>query len=113
MTAPGRMARVLCSAVLSFEAVLMLLSILVLNGFSALSAPWAAAAGGGMASACVVAAGMLGRPGGYGLGHVLQVAIIALGFLALPILFLGLLFAALWVTAYVMGVRIDSDRAIR
>lgn len=113
MSAPGRMTRVLCSAVLSFEAVLMLLSILVLNGFSALSAPGAAVAGGGMAAACVVAAGMLGRPGGYGLGHALQVAIIGLGFLALPILFLGLLFAALWVTACVMGVRIDSDRAIR
>lgn len=107
------MTRVLCSAVLSFEAVLMLLSILVLNGFSALSEPWAAATGGGMAAACVVAAGMLGRPGGYGLGHVLQVAIIAIGFLALPILFMGLVFAALWVTAYMMGIRIDHERAIR
>jgi len=113
VSAPGRMTRVLCSAVLSFEAVLMLLSILVLNGFSALSVPWAAVTGGGMAAACVIAAGMLGRPGGYGLGHVLQVAIIAIGFLALPILFLGLVFAALWVTAYVMGVRIDHERAIR
>ena len=113
MSAPGRMTRLLCSAVLSFEAVLMLLSILVLNGFSSLSVPWAAATGGGMAAACVIAAGMLGRLGGYGLGHVLQVAIIAIGFLALPILFLGLVFAALWVTAYMMGVRIDHERAIR
>lgn len=113
MSTPGRMTRILCSAVLSFEAVLMLLSILVLNGFSSLSAPEAAGAGGGMAVACVIAAGMLGRRGGYGLGHVLQVAIIALGLLALPILFLGLVFAALWVTAYVVGLRIDRDRAIR
>lgn len=113
MIAPGRMTRAMCSAVLSFEAVLMLLSILVLNGFSVLSAPWAAATGGGMAAVCVVAVGMLGRPAGYSLGHVIQVAIIAVGFLALPILFLGVVFAALWVTGYVMGLRIDGDRAIR
>jgi hypothetical protein len=107
------MTRILCSAILSFEAVLMLLSILVLNGFSSLSVPWAAATGGGMAVACVIAASLLGRPWGYGLGHTLQVAIVGLGFLALPILFVGLVFAALWLAAYVVGVRIDSDRAIR
>ena len=113
MNAPGRMARVLCSAVLSFEAVLMLLSILVLNGFSSLSVPSAAATGCGMAATCAVAVGLLRRPWGYALGHALQVAIVGLGFVALPILFVGLVFAALWVTAYVVGVRIDSDRAIR
>ncbi|HUS20672.1 MAG TPA: DUF4233 domain-containing protein [Aeromicrobium sp.] len=107
------MTRLLCTAVLSFEAVLMLLSILVLNGFSSLSVPWAAATGGGMAVACVIVAGLLGRPWGYALGHALQVAIVGLGLLALPILFVGLVFAALWVTAYVVGLRIDSDRAIR
>jgi len=109
----GRYTRMLCSAILAFEAILMLLSILVLNGFSVLSAPWAAAIGGGMAAACLVAVGMLRRPAGYGLGHVLQVAIIAVGFLALPILFLGLVFAALWITAYLVGIRIDHERAIR
>lgn len=113
VTAPGRMTRVLCSAVLSFEAVLMLLSILVLNGFSVLSAPWAAAIGSGMAAGCVVAVGLLRGRGGYGMGHVLQGAIVAVGFLALPILFVGLVFAALWVTAYLMGIRIDRERAIR
>jgi len=92
---------------------MMLLSILVLNGFSELSVPVAATVGGGMATACVVAIGGLGRPSGYVLGHVLQVAMIAMGALALPILFIGLLFAALWVAAYVIGVRIDTSRAIR
>lgn len=107
------MTRVLCSTVLSFEALLMLLSILVLNGFSSLSAPVAATIGCGMAAACVVAAATLGRSWGYGLGHVLQFAIIAVGLLALPILFIGVLFAVLWIVAYVIGMRIDRDRAIR
>ncbi len=106
------MTRGLCSAVLAFEAVMMLLSILVLNGFSELSGAGAATVGGGMAAACIVAIGGLGRPSGYALGHLLQVAMIAMGALALPILFIGLLFAGLWVAAYLIGVRIDRDRAI-
>jgi hypothetical protein len=107
------MTRIMCSAVLGFEAVLMLLAILVLNGFSTLAAPLAGWVGGGMAVACVVAAGSLGRPWGYGLGHAVQVGIVGLGLLALPIAFVGLMFAALWVVAYVVGVRIDRERAIR
>lgn len=68
---------------------------------------------GVLALACLVAAGLLGRPWGYGVGHLLQVAMIALGVLSLPMLFIGIVFAALWITAYVLGLRIDRDRAIR
>ena len=92
---------------------MMLLSILVLNGFSTLSVPVAATLGGGMAAVCLLAIGRLGRPSGYTLGHALQVAMIAMGALALPILSIGLLFAGLWVAAYLIGMRIDRDRAIR
>lgn len=106
----GRSTRGMCSAVLTFEAVMMLLAILVLNGFSSVSEPVATAIGCGMAVLCLVAIGMLGRPWGYGLGHALQVVMIALGFLAVPILFMGILFAALWVAAYVVGMRIDAAR---
>ena len=91
----------------------MLLSILVLNGFSSVSAPAAAGIGSGMAVACIVAVGGLGRPWGYPLGHALQVLMVALGLLAPPILFIGLLFASLWITAYLIGMKIDRDRAIR
>lgn len=107
------MTRRLCSAVLTFEAVLMLLSILVLNGFSILPPAAAASVGGGMAALCLITAGSLGRPWGYLLGHVVQVAIVALGLLAPSIVVVGFLFAALWVTAYVIGLRIDLDRALR
>jgi hypothetical protein len=100
----------MCSAVLSFEFVMALLSILVLNGFSSLSTPVATALGCGMAAACMVAIGGLGRPWGYGFGHALQVAMVAMGLLALPILFTGVLFAALWIAAYVVGMRIDGAR---
>lgn len=90
---------------------MMLLAILVLNGFSSVSVPVAAAIGCGMAVVCLLAIGMLGRPWGYALGHALQVAMVAIGFLALPILFMGVLFAGLWIAAYVIGMRIDSARS--
>lgn len=110
---PGRMTRVLCSAVLSFEAVMMLLSILVLNGFSSVSAPVAVAIGCGMALGCLIAAGGLRRRWGHPLGHVLQVLMIAMGLLAPAVLVIGLLFAGLWIAACVIGLRIDRERAIR
>lgn len=105
--------RGMCSAVLAFEAVMMLLSILVLNGFSSLSVAAASAIGCGMAVACAIAIAGLGRGWGYPLGHAVQVGIVAVGFLAMPILFIGIMFAGLWVAACVIGLRIERDRAIR
>lgn len=110
---PGRMTRAMCSAILSFEAVMMLLSILVLNGFSTMSPAVAALIGCSLFAASVVAIGGFGRSWGYPLGHALQVAFVGLGFVSRPILFIGLVFAALWITAYVMGLRIDRERRIR
>ena len=98
---------------LAFEAVMMLLSILVLNGFSSLSVAAATAIGCGMAAACVIAIGGLGRGWGYTLGHAVQVGIMVVGFFAMPILFIGILFAGLWIAACVIGLKIDRDRAIR
>jgi hypothetical protein len=97
---------------LIFEGVLMLLSILVLNGFSALPPAAAASVGGGMAALCLIAAGSLGRAWGYMFGHVVQVAIVALGLLAPVLAVIGFLFATLWIAAYVIGLRIDHDRAL-
>jgi hypothetical protein len=109
---PGRYTRRLCSAVLTFEAVLMLLSILVLNGFSVLPPAAAGGVGGGMAALCLITAGSLGRPWGYMFGHLVQVAVVALGLLAPVIVVVGFIFAALWIAAYVLGLRIDRDRAL-
>lgn len=98
---PGRMTRGLCSAILAFETIVMLMGMLV--------AGWSAAA---VAGACVVAAGLLGRPWGYAFGHLVQVAMIALGAVSLSMLFIGLVFAALWISAYVIGMKIDLSRTI-
>jgi hypothetical protein len=95
------MTRRLCSAILTFEAIVLLMGMFVVG--------WPA---GAVAALCVVAAGVLGRPWGYGFGHAVQVAMVGLGALSLSMLFVGLAFAALWITAYVVGLKIDRERAI-
>jgi len=92
----------MCSGILVFEAIVMLLGMFVVGGIA-----------GWLAAACIVAVGTLGRPWGYTLGHLAQVAIVGLGYLSLPMLFLGLVFAGLWIASYVVGMKVDRDRAIR
>ena len=111
----GRATRGLCSAVLAFEAILMLLAIPVMMTVPVLSTTFAVGWGIGLAVAYFMAIGLLGRSWGYVAGHVLQVAFIALGLFAAgpAVTAVGVIFAGLWVAAYVIGMKIDSDRAIR
>jgi len=99
----------MCSAVLSFEAILMLLAIPVMMTIPVLSTAFAVGWGVGLAVAYVVAIGLLGRPWGYAFGHALQVAFLALGWLAAgpAVLAVGVVFAGLWIAAYVIGLKID------
>jgi len=111
----GRFTRILCSAVLAFEAVLMLLAIPVMATIPVLTTTFAIGWGAGLAGAFLVTAGLLGRSWGYVAGHALQVAFMALGLFAAgpAVLAVGVMFAGLWVAAYVIGMKIDRDRAIR
>jgi len=111
----GRFTRILCSAVLAFEAILMLLAIPVMLTVPVLSPAFAFGWGGGLALGYFVAIGLLGRSWGYLVGHALQVAFVALGFFAAgpAVLTVGVLFAGLWIAGYVIGLRIDRERAIR
>ena len=97
----GRMTRGLCSAILTFEAIVMMMGVFAVG--------WPAAV---LAALCVVSAAVLGRPWGYGFAHAVQAAMIGLGALSLPMFFIGLVFAGLWISAYLVGLRIDRDRAI-
>ena len=67
---------------LFFEAILLGLSTPVMITVEDVDRGLALWLGLGLAVACIVVAGMLRRPGGFALGHALQVATIALGLLA-------------------------------
>jgi hypothetical protein len=107
------MQRTLCAAILSLEAIVLFLTGVVTIGTTHLGAVRSVLLGVGLALLCVVAAGMLGRRGGYALGWLVQVVSVALGLVVTVMFFIGALFAVLWATAYVLGERIDRERAER
>lgn len=103
--------RGMCAAVLSLEAVTLGLTTPVLISVADVDTPVALAIGLGLAVACLLIAGMLRREWAYGLGWLVQVAAVALGFVIGLMFFLGGVFAALWATAYLLGRRIERERA--
>ena len=105
--------RSLCAAMLVLQAVVLFLVGVVTIGMTDLGAGTSLAGGLGLALLCVVVAGMLGRPGGYAAGWVLQGVSVALGLVVTVMFFLGVVFAALWAGAYFLGATIDRERAER
>jgi hypothetical protein len=105
--------RSMCAAILVLQAVVLFLTGVVSIGTTDLGAGTALGTGVGLAVVCVVAAGLLGRPGGYALGWLIQVVSIALGFLVTTMFFLGVVFAALWAGAYFLGAKVDREKAER
>ena len=99
--------RSLCAAMLCLQAVVLFLTGVVTIGMTDIGA------GLGLAALCVLAAGLLRSPVGYGLGWLVQQVSVALGFVVPVMFFVGLVFAVLWGTAYVLGARIDQEKAER
>jgi hypothetical protein len=105
--------RSMCAAMLTLQAVVLFLTTPVMISVSDVGVPAALAVGLGLTVACLVAAGTLRGPWGYRLGWAIQVASLVLG-LVVPIMFvIGAIFAGLWVAAFVLGRRIDVEKAER
>ncbi|MEV7970279.1 DUF4233 domain-containing protein [Sphaerisporangium sp. NPDC088356] len=100
--------RRLCASVLGMEAIVLALvtpvAIVVNHVAPGVAVPVCL----GLALACVVVAGMLKRPSAYIVGSVVQVLAIATGFLVPMMFFLGVVFAALWVTAIFVARRVEG-----
>ncbi len=103
--------RTLAAAIVSLEAFVVFFAGLVAKDLSHLSTGAALAVFGGLAVACLLAAGLLRRPWGYAFGWAVQVAAVATGFLVPVMFFLGGLFAVLWFVALQQGARIERERA--
>jgi len=103
--------RGIAASVLVFEGMVVLFATLValdLSDFDDATLWWT---GGTLAVACVLAAGLLGRPWGYLAGSVLQVLVVAAGFLVPAMFALGLVFAALWFLALHLGRKVARMQA--
>jgi len=101
----------MCSAVLGFECIVLALVTPVLIAVEDVSTPLALSIGLGLALAAVLLVGMLHAEWAYQLGFVLQAAALGLGFVV-PVMFvLGAIFAALYTAAYLLGRKIERERA--
>ena len=105
------MQRRLCAAILSLEAIAFGLSTPVLIAVAGVPAATGVLVGVGLMVACVLVAGLLRLPWAYVLGWAVQVAAVAVGVEVRAMVFLGLVFLALWATAYFLGAKIERERA--
>ena len=104
----GNPMRVVLMTVLIFEMIVFGLAIPVMIFISNVPAAAAAGFGVGAAVLALVAAGLLRSGVGYVLGWLTQLAGLALGFLTTLMFIVGMLLAAVWVLAFVLGKRLDS-----
>jgi hypothetical protein len=101
----------LCSAILLLEAIAFGLSTPVLTTDKDVSTATGLWIGLGLTVACVLVAALLRFRWVYWLGWAVQVAAIGVGFVVTTMFFVGAIFLALWATAYVLGRRIEVERA--
>jgi high-affinity Fe2+/Pb2+ permease len=107
------MQRSLCAAMLVLQAVVLGLTTPVMTSVADVELAVALSVGLGLAAACVLTAGLLRARWAYALGWAIQVASIAVGFLVTMMFLLGVVFAALWAAAYLLGAQIDTERLER
>jgi hypothetical protein len=101
----------LCAVVLTLQAVVTALSIPVAITVAHADGTTAGIVGGGLAIAGVIIAGLLRYRWAYVAGSVLQILVIATGFMVTTMFFLGVIFAALWITAIWLGRRVENAPA--
>jgi uncharacterized protein DUF4233 len=103
----------MCAAVLGIECIVLGLSSIVLISVEDLSTRRGLAIGLGLAVAAIVIAGLLRFEWAYYAGFALQIAALAVGVVVPVMILLGAVFAALWTTAYVLGLKIEREQAAR
>ena len=115
---PRSLRQSLAMVVLGFEVIVVFLAALVIWGLSRGAEDeggmpsWLALVGGGVIIVGLIATiGLLRFRWAYVLGWVLQVLILASGFLNPAMFFVGVLFGGMWWYCMVVGSRIDRQRA--
>jgi hypothetical protein len=99
----------MCASVLGFECIVLGLVTPVLITVEDMAKPLALTIGLGLAVAAVVVAGLLRFEWAYYAGFAVQAAALALGFVVPEMFVLGVVFGGLYVTAYVLGRRLEAQ----
>jgi Protein of unknown function (DUF4233) len=112
----GKAFRQMCGTVLIMEAIVIGLAIPVAIAYEHLHHGVAGGVGGGLAVCALVLSGLVGRPRmGWVLwaGTALQALVIAAGVVLPAMYILGVIFAALWITAIRLARRLQALPATR
>lgn len=104
--------RTMAATTLACEALVVLFAGLVAMRLSDLGTGASLWLTGAVALLLVVASALLRSPLGYGLGSVLQVAVVALGVWVPDMFWVGGLFAAAWVASLHYGAKVERERRI-
>lgn len=109
---PGKMSRRLLGVVIGSQGLAVFFGALVARSLAAAqgspTSNTVLLIGSLLAVLCILDAGLLRRPWGVTVGWVLQIATLACALILPLMLFVGLLFGALWVTAMVQGRTMDE-----
>jgi hypothetical protein len=97
------------SIVLGFEVIIVFLGALVIFGLKAAPAAWALGGGAAMVVAMAVTIALLRYRWGFVVGWILQLIVIASGFLVGMLFIVGIIFTALWAYCMITGARLDRQ----
>ncbi len=103
--------KVLCSAVLIFESIIIVLAMPVAIVVQQVHAGVAILTGAVIIVGCFVALRGLKKPWGVSLGAIMQLVILLTGFVVPTMFFLGLIFAIAWFCAVHFGRKGDAIKA--
>ena len=109
---PGKMTRRLAGLVVASQGLAVFFGALVARGLGSATGSNTSSTfmlmGSLLAGLCILDAGLLRQPWGITLGWILQIATLACAFVVPTMLFVGVLFGALWLTALAKGRAIDE-----
>jgi hypothetical protein len=107
----GNPRRSMCATMLALQCIVLGLSTPVLITIADVGTSTGLTIGLGLAVAALVVAGLLRYEWAYYAGFAVQAATLALGFV-IPVMFvLGVIFGSLYTAAYLLGRKIEADRA--
>lgn len=84
--------------------------LLAMSSVSSADAIWLWA-GGALALLLILTAGLLKRKSGWIIGSILQVGVVAYGFVVTAMFAMGALYTGLWIAAIVVGRKGEAARA--
>jgi len=100
--------RVLGSAVLAMESILMGFALLLAKDNHGAQTLWIGAA---IAHLMILSAGLLKRKSGWIVASLLQIAMVAYGIVVPSLFIMGTLFLGLWIAAIIVGRKGEAARA--